>query len=92
MNQEVIEALKRILNQEKYFYLEYKEPISSQEDFLRVKVVDLEVDRHIAIAQDICMDLKESTGISFFVGRVTSHADPNSLTNWTQFNIKKNES
>ena len=87
-NQNVINALKHIL--EDYEYLEYDEKESSNMNHLVVKVTDINAVRDSGDAKWIVEKLTGTTGLEFnpvVFPNVKAGLNPN--TGWTRFNIRE---
>lgn len=84
---EIVDALNKVLLS--YEYLEYDEKSSKGINGLcvRVKETHLNTERHISVVNNICRDLKEATGRSFFIAGVVNAK--NWQTDWTFFNLRE---
>lgn len=88
-NQEIIEALKHIL--QKYEYLEYDDEKSRNNgsDLLYVKVTGLNANRNLGVITDIVKELTEDTQLQFMpILHSGPRTDPDH-TDWAYFSIKE---
>ena len=88
-DQEIVDALKRIL--EDYNYLEYDEEASRRTTELRVKVTRLDADRDFSVTGRICRALEQDTRKSFFVPGVVTHGSQNWEKEWTFFTVRERQ-
>ena len=87
---EIVEALKHILQDKKYHFLEYNEKVSKDTTFLRVDVIKREAYRNISVVSDICYALTQTQGgnRSFSCGIFVSE-DSKDKDRWKYFNIRE---
>lgn len=84
-NRQVVGKLMLIL--ENYDYLEYDKKGSKNKDFLKVKVVNLDAERHLHDVGNICRELEQVTEMRFYVRSYVNAGFR--ITEWTHFNIRE---
>ncbi len=88
----VVQALKHILEHEKYYFLEYDEEGSKNKDYLSVKVIDRKAKRDHSITNSIRKELERKTQRFFYPITSATNDSQDWNTVWTYFNIREKKS